>query len=66
MACTDDTRATVKAAAINFVMVSSHVAPAALRIGGMGDATGTGLPMRKAAQDSASKGRPRSVKTDSG
>ena len=31
-----------------------------------GNATGTGLPMRKAAQDSTSRGRPRSVKTDSG
>jgi len=33
---------------------------------GRGDATGTGLPMRKAAQDSTSDGRPRSVKTDRG
>jgi hypothetical protein len=37
MACTDDTRATAKAVAINFVMVSSR--PRGLEVGG--NATGT-------------------------
>jgi len=41
MAWADDTRATAKPGAINLAIVFLHVAPAALRIGGMGDATGT-------------------------